>query len=473
MGHLTQTLIACVHNACILAALICHATSAEPGKLPNIVYILADDLGYGDLGCYGQSILKTPQLDAMAKTGMRFTRHYAGSTVCAPSRCVLMTGLHTGHARIRGNDKSLLRPWDITVAKILQDAGYATACVGKWGVGHPPPLDDPHRHGFDAFYGYINMYHAHNFFPEWLVKNGKRTQLSNRVFRDYDHPIEREGRGVAFQKSDYAPQRITEAALQFIQNHRDTPFFLFFAMNMPHANNEAGGDTRANRNGMEVPDLGSFAEQDWPRQEKGFARMVEIIDTDVGRILSQLDELGLGEDTLVMFSSDNGPHQEGGHRVDYFNSNGALRGMKRDLYEGGLRVPMIAHWPGKIAAGSTTDLISGFQDLLPTMAELAGKTVAQTDGISLLPTLMGHPSRQKKHPFLYWEFQERGGSRAIRRGFWKGIQHNINHLPGAPMELYDLSQDPGETNDISGKHAEIAAELMRWMDRSHRERNGT
>lgn len=453
----------------LLACLSCERI--EAAKLPNIIYILADDMGYGDLSCYGQSILKTPHLDRMAEEGMRFTQHYAGSTVCAPSRCVLLTGMHTGHTRIRGNVHSLLRPRDVTVAEVLKDAGYATGCVGKWGVGHPPPLDDPQRNGFDYFYGYINMFHAHNFYPEWLVENGKKVKLRNIVYPEYDEPQEREGRGVAFQKVDYAPELIAHAGLRFIEDHRDEPFFLYFAMNMPHANNEGGGDERSHRNGMEVPDHGQFADRDWPEQEKGFARMMEIIDNQVGSMLAKLEELGLSENTLVLFSSDNGPHQEGGHKMPFFDSNGPLKGMKRDLYEGGVRVPMIARWPGRIQSGTETDLLSGFQDVLPTLAEVAGKSVAVTDGISFLPTLLGGMDRQEKHDFLYWEFYEQGGKRAIRKGLWKGVQRDILRNPNAPVELYDLSLDIGEATDLSAQHPVIVAELNRLMDLSHAERH--
>jgi len=457
---------------CLLVLLcLLSGQTVQATQLPSIIYILADDMGYGDLSCYGQSTLKTPHIDRMAKEGMRFTQHYAGSTVCAPSRCVLLTGLHTGHTRIRGNDKALLRPRDVTIAETLKDAGFATGCVGKWGVGHPPPLDDPQRNGFDYFYGYINMYHAHNFYPEWMIENGRKVKLRNIVYPEYDEPKEREGQGVASQKVDYAPELIAQAGLRFIEDHRDEPFFLYFAMNMPHANNEGGNDERSKRNGMEVPDHGQFKDRDWPEQEKGFARMMEIIDHQVGRVLDKLDELGLAENTLVLFSSDNGPHQEGGHKMPFFDSNGPLKGKKRDLYEGGIRVPMIARWPGRIQSGTETDLLSGFQDVLPTLAEVAGKSVTLTDGISFLPTLLGGPDRQEKHDFLYWEFYEQGGKRAIRKGLWKGVQRNILRNPDAPVELYDLSLDIGEDADVSAQHPTIVAELKRLMDQSHDERH--
>ncbi len=450
--------------------ILMQTSAALPPEAPNIIYVLADDLGYGDLGCYGQKILKTPHLDAMAHRGMRFTQHYAGSTVCAPSRSVLLTGYHTGHARIRGNDPSLLRPRDQTIAEILRDAGYITACMGKWGVGHPPPLNDPKMHGFDTFYGYINMYHAHNFYPQWLVADGKKVSLRNQVHEDYARPIEREGRGVASQKVDYAPALILNRALEFIEDHRSDRFFLYLPLNQPHANNEAGGDPRSNRNGMEVPTLKAFEEESWPDTEKGFAEMLRQIDAAMGEILQTLKRLGLEEQTLVLFSSDNGPHQEGGHRMSFFDSNGPLRGMKRDLYEGGIRVPLIACWSGRIPADTQSDLVCGFQDILPTLAEASGQTIELTDGISFLPTLLAEKTPQRQHTHLYWEFYERGGKRAIRKGFWKAVQHRFSEDPQGPVELYDLSVDLEESHDLSASHPTLVGELKRWMDASHQPR---
>ncbi|SVB15881.1 uncharacterized protein METZ01_LOCUS168735, partial [marine metagenome] len=353
---------------------------------PNLIYILADDLGYGDLGCYGQKTLKTPNLDRMAREGMRFTRHYAGSTVCAPSRCVLMTGLHTGHARIRGNGPGQLLPGDITFAKVLQQHGYQTGCFGKWGIGSPPPLNDPQRHGFDEFYGYINMYHAHNYYPEFMIHNGRKVPLHNVLYDDWraKRTGPREGAGVARVAKDYAPHLIADKMLGYIRDcakQKNKPFFVYYALNIPHANNEGGGEKRIERNGMRVPDWGSHANLDMPDQEKGFARMIDYIDRDVGNILALLKELGIDDNTMVMFSSDNGPHQEGGHKMPFFDSNGPLRGMKRDLYEGGIRVPFIARWPGNVPAKKVSHHISAFQDIFPTLLELTGiENKHRTDG---------------------------------------------------------------------------------------------
>lgn len=434
------------------------SSDAVAAEKPNFIYILADDLGYGDLSCYGQKTLKTPNLDRMAAEGMRFTRHYAGSTVCAPSRCVLLTGLHSGHARIRGNSPGLLTDDDLTIAQVLRQAGYRTGCVGKWGVGNPPPLDDPKRRGFDYFYGYISMWHAHNFYPEFMIRNGERAPLRNVVPEKWKNG---DGRGVATKKTDYAPDLITEEALGFIERNQERPFFLYYALNVPHANNEGG------RAGMEVPDHGPFADKDWPEPERGFAAMIRNIDRDVGRVLSKLKELGLDGKTLVIFTSDNGPHQEGGHMMPFFDSNGPLRGKKRDLYEGGIRVPMIARWPGKIAPGEATDLISGFQDIFPTLTDLSDADTPKIDGISMAPTLLGKLDQQKKHPHLYWEFYEQGGKLAVVKGNWKAVRLDVVKKPGGPMELYDLSEDIGEENNIADDHPDIVAEMAAIMKKEH------
>ena len=459
--HSTSLLIATI-MAMSAAAQSLSAVAAETAARPNIIYILADDLGYGDLGCYGQKTLATPNLDRMATEGMRFTQHYAGSTVCAPSRCVLLTGLHTGHCRIRGNGPGLLLEEDVTIAEVLKQARYRTGCVGKWGVGNPPPLDDPLRQGFDYFYGYISMWHAHNFYPEFMIRNGKKVPLRNEVeakWKDSD------GRGIATKRVDYAPDLITAEALSFIERNHEKPFFLYYAMNVPHTNNEAGRGTRPER-GMEVPSFGEFAKKDWPAPEKGFAAMIRNIDSDVGKVFAKLKELDIDDNTLVIFSSDNGPHQEGGHQMPFFDSNGQLQGMKRDLYEGGIRVPMIARWPGRVAAGTESNHISAFQDMLPTLASIAGTTPPATDGISITPTLLGK-DKQPQHGYLYWEFSEKGGRQAVLQGKWKGVRLNTVKNPNAPIELYDISRDIEEANNIAGDHPDVAAALSAIMLDAH------
>ena len=464
----------------VFALLTAHSTNAnqQTSLRPNIIFILADDMGFGDLGCFGQQTLTTPNIDRMASEGMRFTRHYAGSTVCAPSRCVLMTGLHTGHCSVRGNQGPGMPDEEVTVAEVLKSAGYATGCFGKWGIGNPPPRDDPNRQGFDQFYGYVNMYHAHNFYPPFLIRNGEVEKLRNvtkpvwleRPGNEMGGP--KEGAGVALPESklDYAPDLITDEALKFIdaQTASDAPFFLYHAVNVPHANNEGGSDPDQ-KNGMEVPDYGEFSDRDWPEPEKGFAAMIRNIDRDVGRILDRLVTHGIDENTLVIFSSDNGPHAEGRHEMEYFDSNGKLRGMKRDLFDGGVRVPMIARWPGKVAAGAESDHLSGFQDFLPTFAELAGQlqAVERTDGLSMVPTLTGAAKAQKKHDYLYWEFLEKGGRRGVVTEKWKALRLDVDKNPNAPVQLYDLENDPSEMTDVAAQHPDVVKRMTAWIATAH------
>lgn len=436
---------------------------------PNLIYILADDLGFGDLGCFGQETLSTPNLDRMAAQGMKFTRHYSGSTVCAPSRCVLLTGLHTGNCSIRGNGEGQLPDDEVTIGHLLSDAGYKTGCVGKWGIGNPPPIDDPKRMGFEHFFGYVNMFHAHNFYPEFLYRDGERVSLRNVTLPEWKKDDRRdgmakEGTGVAQTKLDYAPDLIADEAIHFIDDNKDGPFFLYFAMNVPHANNEGGRPPQSD--GMEVPDYGEFKDRDWPNPEKGFASMIRNIDRDVGRVLDRLKELGIAENTLVIFSSDNGPHQEGQHQMEFFNSNGDLRGMKRDLYDGGVRVPTIAWWPGTISPGTETEHLSGFQDVLPTFVELAGDSVPERcDGISFVPTLLGKADEQKKHEYLYWEFLERGGKRAVlTEDGWKLVQLNVANAEKRVTELFNLGMDTSESNDLSKLEVDRVAEMSALLD---------
>ncbi len=449
--------------ALIAFALISRAAVAA--DKPNIIYVLADDLGYGDLSCYGQTTLNTPNLDKMASEGMRFTRHYAGSTVCAPSRCVLLTGKHGGHTSVRGNDTGLIRDEERTIAEMLSGAGYRTGCVGKWGVGNPPPLDDPNRNGFDYFYGYVNMFHAHNCYPEFIVRNGAKVKLRNVLAEKWQVPAEegREGRGVAETKIDYVPDLVTAEAMSFIERNASKPFFLYYALNVPHANNEGGKD------GMEVPTLGEFASREWPKPEKGFASMIRNIDRDMGKLFAKLKELGIEDDTIVFFSSDNGPHQEGGHLTDFFDSNGQLLGKKRDLYEGGIRVPLIARWPGTIKPGEQTNQISGFQDMMPTFADIAGIGCPPSDGISFAPTLLGNESQQRQHAHLYWEFKEQGGKQAVLKGDWKAVRLNWLKQPDGMIQLFDLAHDPGEQNDVAKQHPDLVRSMSSIMKREHTE----
>jgi len=453
---------------------------------PNIIYILADDLGYGDIGCYGQkSGLKTPNLDRLAAEGMKFTRHYAGSTVCAPSRCTLMTGLHSGHSRVRGNDPWTIPDSDVTVPSLLKQAGYRTSCIGKFGLGKPLPLNDPERKGFDEFYGYVGTSHAHNFYTKAVIRNGAILPLMNTVIKGAEKGAndyigtDLIGTGVAplDGRKEWVPQLCSNEVQRFLTERSaqtQQPFFLYYALNVPHANNEAGKNSPLGH-GLESPDYGQFTSRDWPNAEKGFAQLVGFLDQEVGRIMDFLTKRGLAENTLVLFSSDNGPHHEGGHDSDFFNSNGDFKGTKRDLTDGGIRVPFIAWWPGKVKAGSVSEHVSGFQDLLPTVADLSGaKLSIASDGISLMPTLLGQAD-QKQHTHLYWCFNEQGGKSAALKWPWKLIHLNTASTKKAKKAqplikaLYNLDKDSGEETDLSTMNPEIVAELEKLMAESYRE----
>jgi len=408
-------------------------------KKPNIIYIVSDDLGYGDLGCYGQKVVKTPQLDKMAQEGLRFTDHYAGHTVCRPSRLVFLTGKHTGHTAIAGNNMHVLPKGSVTVTSLLKQAGYVTGGAGKWALGDVGTSGHPNRQGFDFFYGYLDQSAAHDYYPENLFRNDKAERLPGNVNSGQ--------RNVSSKKVTYAHTRITEEALGFIKRNKDKPFYLNLTWTIPHTNNEAG---RVEKDGQEVPDYGIYKDRDWPNPEKGFAAMVTLMDTDMGKVLDLLKELKIEKRTLVVFTSDNGPHQEGGHKVDFFNSNGKLKGYKRSLHDGGIRVPMVAWWPGTVKSG-ITDLPSAFWDWLPTACELGGAEIpAGIDGISFVPTLLGQKAKQKKHEYLFWRWSR---FRAVRMGKWKGVQTNKK------LALYDLDVDIGENKDLSGKHPDIAKKI--------------
>jgi arylsulfatase A-like enzyme len=455
----------------LLVLMITAPLVAAVSSRPNIVFILADDLGYGDLGSFGQKTLATPHLDRLAAEGMRFTRHYSGMTVCSPSRAVLLTGRNSGRVAVRTNWDPPLPDGTVTLASVLKSAGYATGAFGKWGVGNIIPEDDPKRKGFDSFYGYVDMFHAHNFFPPFLIRNGRREPLRNDLIPGSDDgPFSGRGNGVAREPRDYAPDFILREALGFIEAKAKERFFLYLPLNTPHANNEGG--KKDFRRGMEVPDFGPFADRDWPDFEKGFARMVRDIDLTVAAVVAKLRELKLAENTLVIFTSDNGPHQEGGHEADFFDSNGPLRGRKRDLYEGGIRVPTIAWWPGRVPAGTVTSRVSGFQDYLPTFGELAGVAVSDHDGISLVPTLLGRAAEQKAHDYLYFEFYEAGGKQAVVTERWKAVRLNWNANAAAPLELYDLLNDLGEAKNVAAQHPEIVREMEERMARSHTDHPG-
>jgi arylsulfatase A-like enzyme len=418
------------------------ARSARSQRRPNIILVVADDLGRGDLGAYGQRLIRTPNLDRMAREGVRFTDAYAASPVCAPSRASFVTGLHQGHARIRGNmnrnnERVSLKPEDVTVAEVLKGAGYRTGIVGKWGLGEPGTTGVPGRQGFDYFFGYLNQNHAHDYYPEYLWRNDERVPLGRRT---YSHDL------------------FTSEALGFIRREDERPFFLYLAYTLPHANNEL---TRKTGNGMEVPSDAPYSREPWTPQQRNYAAMVTRLDADVGELFRLLKEMDIDRETVVIFTSDNGPQgkDEGGYDQTLFDSNGPLRGLKRELYEGGIRVPLLVRWPGRVRAGASSASPVTLCDLLPTAAALAGARVSSaTDGISLLPFLLG--GRAPQHGPLYWEFHEGGFAQAVRFGSWKAVRKGMD---GA-VELYDLKTDPGETRDVAARHPGIirrAAEIMR------------
>lgn len=418
---------------------------SPPRRKPNIIFILADDLGYGDLGCYGQAEIKTPNLDRMAAEGMRFTDAYAGSTVCAPSRCTLMTGLHTGHCRVRGNALAPLLPEDVTVAEVLKQAGYATGLVGKWGLGEPDTSGVPNRQGFDTFFGYLNQQHAHNSYPDYLWRDEKQEPLAGNVVNKKRYCTE---------CTQYSNDLFTREALSFVERHAQEPFFLYLAYTIPHANNELGG---AKGNGMEVPSDEPYGDRPWPQPQKNHAAMITRMDRDIGSLFARLKELGIDGNTIVFFTSDNGPHKEGGAKPDFFKSSGPLRGIKRDLYDGGIRVPMIVRWPGNIAPGTASDLPWAFWDFLPTAAALADVAAPEgLDGISVTPTLLGKTEEQKQHEYLYWEFHEGGFKQAVRIGSWKAVRPQTD----APVELYNIKDDAGEERNVAGKHPDIVQRAL-------------
>ncbi len=423
---------------------------------PNIIFILADDLGYGEVGCYGQKIIQTPHIDRLAAEGMKFTQFYAGNTVCAPSRSVLMTGLHMGHTRVRGNagkinmDAQSLKNGDVTVARVLQQAGYTTGLVGKWGLGEAKSEGEPTRQGFDTYFGFLNQTHAHNHYPAFLWRNGEKVPLPNVVT-----PVgETDGAGYATKRVVCADDLCAEESRAFIQRNKDKTFFLFVSLVTPHANNER---SRALGDGNEVPDYGIYADKPWKDAVKGHAAMVTRLDRDVGLLMAQLKELKLDERTLVIFSSDNGPHKEGGPNYDpaFFDVSGPVSGLKRALTDGGIRVPFIARWPGRIKAGAVSDHVGYFGDMMATWAEIGGgKTPAKLDSISIVPTMLGRGT-QPQHEYLYWEFYEQGVSQAVLiEGRWKAIR--LKTLT-APIQVFDLVSDLAEKNNVAAAHPEIVA----------------
>lgn len=451
---------------------------------PNIIYIYADDMGYGELGSYGQTKIKTPNLDKMAKEGMRFTQHYSSAPVCAPSRCMLMTGKHGGNSYIRGNyemggfedsqegGQMPLHENAYTIAKMLKTVGYSTAVIGKWGMGVVGTSGSPLNHGFDYYYGYLDQKQAHNHYPTHLWENDRWDSLNN-TFIAVHNPIDSATATKAdfdkYRGNDYAPDKMTSKAIQFIDKHKQDPFFLYLPYTIPHLSLQAP-ESYINKY------VGQFDEQPY-YGKKGYAAnmyplstyaaMIDFLDAQVGIIMEQIKKLSLDENTIIMFSSDNGATFSAGVDTKFFNSVDGLRGLKMEVYEGGIRVPFIARWPGKIQANTTSDLMSVQYDLMASLAEITGSNAGKTDGISFVPELLGKKSMQKKHEFLYFEYPENGGQLAVRLGDWKGVKRNIRKEPNAPWELYNIANDRNEKNNVASTHPEIIQKITETAKSSH------
>lgn len=427
-----------------------------PMQTPNIVYIMADDLGIGDLGCYGQQQIKTPCIDGLARNGMMFMRHYSGSSISAPSRCTLLTGKHTGHAAIRGNKPVTLADGEkydtplpvkeVTVAKLLKQKNYRTACIGKWGMGGPDSEGHPNRHGFDYFYGYLGQGHAHSYYPPFLFENNEKIML---------------------EKKHYSHNLIVEKALDFIDKNAEHPFFLYFSPTIPHAELAVPEENMQQYEGQfqEKPFAGGhYCAQ--PKPRAAYAAMVTLLDTNVGQIIELLKRKGVYENTIIIFTSDNGVHKEGGHDPEYFNSNAGLRGIKRDFYEGGIRTPFIVEWPGMIAPGSRNQHVSAFWDFLPTVCDITGiSTPHDIDGISYLPVLKG--LEQPEHDYLYYEFYEKQGTQAVIQDDWKLISLQVNAPKKTHYELYNLKTDPKEQHNVAVLHPDRVEQLKALIKQAH------
>jgi arylsulfatase A-like enzyme len=453
----------------LLAGMLLLSSFCMAQKKPNIVFILADDLGVGDLGCYGQQKIKTPNIDKMAKQGMRFTSFYCGTSVCAPSRSSLLTGQHTGHTYVRGNKEiqpegqEPLADSVQTLAQLLKEAGYATGAFGKWGLGMAGTTGAPDRKGFDKFFGYNCQRQSHRYYPTHLWNNDQKVIL--------------EGNGLE-HKNKYAPELIQQQALAFIDEHKDQPFFLFIPTVLPHAELAGPNDKfykmyenafeEKPHKGMDYgPNANVAGYQSVEKPRATFAGMVARMDAQVGEVLARLEKYGLLDNTIVIFTSDNGPHREGGADPVFFNSAAGLRGFKRDLYEGGIRTSFIVQWKGKVKAGTTSNFAGAFWDVLPTLTQITGAPAARyTDGISFLPTLLGKGA-QKQHDYLYWEFHEDGGRQAVRAGKWKALRHKLKTHPNGPVELYDLSKDPAEKHNVAAAHPSIVKEMEKRMQEAH------
>ncbi|MFT7667501.1 MAG: arylsulfatase A [Planctomycetota bacterium] len=454
----------------------------EPERKPNIIYVLADDLGYGEVGCYGQTKIRTPHIDGLARDGMLFTQHYSGSPVCAPSRCVLLTGMHTGHSVVRDNWEG--GGWEEgaaegqfpfpdntnTIARSLQDLGYRTGAFGKWGNGGPGSSGHPLNQGFETFTGSLCQRQAHNYYPTHLWHDNDRLELEgNEWFRSHQKisaALETDEEYYErYTGQTYATDPPIDAALTFIDENKDQPFFLYYASPVPHAALQVPLEDLEQYEGAfpETAYLGNKGYLPHPKPRAAYAAMVSRFDKNIGRMLARLEQYGLAEETIVLFSSDNGPTFNGGTDSTYFDSTSGLRGLKCSVYEGGLRVPFLVRWPGHIEAGSNSEHISAFQDILPTLVEIAGGVApVGIDGISLLPTLRDSGT-QNEHELLYWEY---AGKQAIRRGPWKAVRSKLRK-GNLAIELYNLENDPNEGTDVAAKFPEIEQQMAALLKREH------
>ncbi|QDT45385.1 Arylsulfatase [Gimesia alba] len=449
------------------------AFSAEKTREPNIVFIIADDLGYQELGCYGQKWIKTPHIDKIAKDGIRFTQFYSGNAVCAPSRCNLLTGKHPGHAYVRNNGKPQYvqhmkekEGWEypgqhpipdaeVTIAEMLKQKKYATGAMGKWGLGHFGTTGDPNKQGFDLFYGFNCQVHAHNHYPKFLWRNHEKEILP--------------GNDRTLYGKTHSQDKFVEYGLDFIRQNQDRPFFLYLPFAIPHLAIQAPEESLAEYRGK-IPEE-KYKHRGYikhPHPRAGYAAMITHMDKGVGQIMDLLKELKLDDNTIVFFTSDNGPTYDrlGGSDSEFFESAGPWRGFKGSLYEGGIRVPLVVRWPGHIQPGAVTDHLSAFWDVMPTIAAITGtKAPADIDGISFLPTLLGKPKQQKQHEYLYWEFPAYTGQQAVHMGDWKGVRQNLlrKKNPQMKIELYNLKTDPGEQHDVADQNPEVVARIKSIM----------
>ena len=490
------TLLGCVPAACTMMS--CGEKLEE--RKPNIIYILADDLGYAELGCFGQEKIETPNLDRLAQEGMCFTNHYSGQAVSAPSRCVLFTGLHTGHAYIRGNDEvgSRGNVWSheamladsslegqrpvpantVMIPRKLKEAGYATACIGKWGLGYPGSESTPNKMGFDFFYGYNCQRQAHTYFPPFLYRNECREYLNNKLLvpgtliDEGADPYDEQSYA-KYTQEEYAPDLMYKEIIRFVEQSKDAPFALFWTTPVPHVPLQAPEKWvkhYVEKLGDEKPYLGRTGYFPCRYPHATYAAMISYWDEQIGGLIAKLKELGIYENTVIIFTSDNGPTFNGGTDSPFFDSAKPFKSEygwgKASLREGGIRVPMIASWPGHIPAGSSSNLLSAFWDMMPTMCDIAGVEPPQTDGISILPEMLGHSERQQQHDFLYWEYPESGGQKAVRMGNWKAFVKDIKQ-GGRHIELYDLKKDPCEQHDVSEQHPEVVERVLEIFRSAH------